>query len=128
MITEAMVTKVLVSIGAYTVANKAIAPAAYWVGKQVGRGIGKLVLNSSKKGAKAERKEKVEVDDQAKEQALLALLAECDKALDFRDCTGEPDNVTVVETKPEPKVDKQMQDWIRHVQEQYGGFANVVLD
>ena len=130
MITEMMVTKVLASIGAYTVANKAIAPAAYWVGKQVGRGIGKLVSNSSKKGTKAEQKEKVEVDDQAKEQAILALLAECNHAFSENETKEEPDNVITVveEVKPEPMFDQKMQDWIKQVQEQYGGFAKVVLD
>jgi len=129
MITEMMVTKVLAGIGAYTVANKTIVPVACWAGKKVGHGIGKLVSKSSKKGVIAEQKGKVEVDDQAKEQAILALLAECDQAFSENETKEEPDNVVTVveEVKPEPMFDQKMQDWIRQVQEQYGGFANVVL-
>jgi hypothetical protein len=129
MITEMMVTKVLAGIGAYTIASKTIVPAAEWAGKIVGRGVGKLLSKRRKKGVIAERKGKVEVDDQANEQAILALLAECDKALSENETKEEPDNVVTVveEVKPEPMFDQKMQDWIRQVQEQYGGFANVVL-
>ena len=130
MITEMMVTKALAYVGAYTIANKAVAPAARWAGKQVAHGVGKLVSNLNGKGGNTKRKEMVEVDDQAKEQAILALLAECDQALSENETKEEPDNVITVveEVKPEPMFDQKMQDWIRQVQEQYGGFAKVVLD
>lgn len=129
MITEAMVMKGLACIGAWTVADKVVVPAAGFVGTQVGRGVGKLANKLNKKGQK-NGKEKVELNDQAKEQAILALLAECDQALSENDTKEEPDNVVTIveEVKPEPMFDQRAQDWIRKCKDQYGGFANIVLD
>jgi len=129
MITEMMVTKALAYVGAYTIANKAVAPAARWAGKQVAHGVGKLVSSLNRKGGNTKRKETVEVDDQAKEQAILALLAECDQALSENETKEEPDNVVTIveEVKPEPMFDQKTQEWIQRCKDQYGGFAKIAL-
>lgn len=129
MITEAMVMKGFAYVGAWTIADKVVAPAAGFVGDKIGNGIGKLVNKLDRKGKK-NGKEKVEMNDQAKEEAIMALLAECDQAFSENDTKEEPDNTIVVveEVKPEPMFDQKMSDWIRRCQDQYGGFANVVLD
>ena len=129
MITETMVMTGLAYVGAWTIADKVFVPVGAWAGKQIGHGVGTLV-NKLNKNGKRNGKEKVVVDDQAKEQAIMALLAECDQALSENETKEEPDNVLTIveEVKPEPMFDQKMQDWIRKCQEQYGGFANVVLE
>ena len=129
MITEAMVIKGLAYVGAWTVADKVVAPAAGFVGKKVGQGIGALANKLDRKGKK-NGKEKVKTTDQANEKAILALLAECDKQFSENETKEEPVNLVkiVEETKPEPKFDQKMQDWIQRCKDQYGGFANVVLE
>jgi hypothetical protein len=128
MITEAMVIKGLACVGAWTVADKVIAPAAGFAGKKIGQGVGALV-NKLDKNGKRTGKGKVG-NDQATEQAIMALLAECDQAFSENDTKEEPDNVVTIveEVKPEPMFDQKVQDWIRKCQGQYGGFANVVLE
>ena len=127
MITEAMVIKGLAYVGAWAITDKVILPVAGMVGDKIGQGTYALVKKLNRKGKKNMEKDKVEVD-QATEQAIKALLAECDEALSEKE--AEPVNVVTIveEEKPEPKFDQRMQDWIQHCKDQYGGFANVVLD
>lgn len=127
MITEAMVIKGLAYVGAWTISTKVIVPAVEIAGNKIGHGVGALAQKLNRKGKKETKKDKVEVD-QATEQAIEALLAECDEALSEKE--AEPVNVVTIveEEKPEPKFDQRMQDWIQHCKDQYGGFANVVLD
>lgn len=125
MITEAMVMKGLAIVGAGTIGTKVIAPIATKSGLFIGRCAGSLVNRMTKKGNKT-KSEKVETD-QAKEQAIIDLLAECEKQM-AEDGIKEPELKVVEETKPEPKYDQQMREWIQHCKDQYGGFANIVLD
>lgn len=129
MITEAMVIKGLAYVGAWTISTKVIAPAVEIAGNKIGHGVGALTRKLNRKGKKETEKDKVKVD-QATEQAIKALLAECDEALSENDTKEEPDNVVTIveEAKPEPMFDQKMQDWIQKCKDQYGGFANVVLD
>jgi hypothetical protein len=127
VITEMMVTRTLAGIGAMAIANRTIVPVAAFVGSKVGRMVGNLANKQDKNGQKNTKKGKVYVD-QAKEQAILDLLAECDKALAEDNKTEEPGLTIVKEESPEPKFNQHMQDWIRKVQEQYGGFEKIVLD
>ena len=130
MITEAMVMKGLAYVGAVTIADKVVVPAAGFVGNKIGKGFGKLANKLDKNGKKQNGKGKVEMNDQAKEEAILALLAECDQQFSENETKEEPVNLirVVEEVKPEPMFDQKMADWIRRCQDQYGGFANVVLD
>lgn len=129
MITEAMVIKGLAYVGVWTVTTKVFVPACDWTGRKIGSGFGKLVNKLDKK-RKNHKKEKVENVDQAKEQAILALLAECDQALSENETKEEPVNIVniVEEVKPEPMFDQKAMDWIQRCRDQYGGFANVVLE
>ena len=127
MITEAMVMKGLAYVGAWTIGKKVIYPVANSVGYTLGRGIG-MMANSIRRGTRKAKKGKVE-KDQAKEQQILALLEECNAKFSENE-TKEPDNVVafVEEVKPEPKFDQKTTDWILKCRDQYGGFANVVLE
>ena len=127
VITEMMVTRALAGVGAMAIANRTIVPVAGFVGSKVGKMVGKLVNKSNKNGRKNTKKGRVD-DDQAKEQAILDLLAECEKAMAEDNKTEEPGLTIVKEESPEPKFNQHMQDWIRKVQEQYGGFEKIVLD
>lgn len=121
MITEAMVMKGFAYIGAYTVSTKVVGPLLVPVvgaaGNLLGHGLGKVMNLVNGKGKKS-HKEKVE-EEQAKVEAVKALLAKCDEAL-------AENNEAVIE--PEPKFDQQTQNWILKVREQYGGFTQVVLE
>lgn len=129
MITEAMVIKGLAYVGAWTIADKVVIPVTAMTGRTIGHGVSALAQKLNRKGKKETEKDKVEVD-QATEQAIKALLAECDEALSENDTKEEPDNVVTIveEVKPEPMFDQKMRDWIQKCKDQYGGFANVVLD
>lgn len=125
MITEAMVMKGLAYIGAWTVGTKVLLPVAEGTGNLIGTGFGKLMKTLNKKGKKT-RKE--EVDDQ-KKQAIIALLAECNGALDRNEMeNSETTTIVINEVEPEPKFDQATMDWIRACQEKYGGFAKVDLN
>ena len=130
MITEAMVTKGFAYVGAWTIATKVVAPVAGLAGRTLGHGVAKLVNSIDRKGGKrTQTKGKVE-DDQVTEQQLLALLQECNEAYSENDTKEEPDNAVAIveEVKPEPMFDQRMRDWIQKCKDQYGGFANVVLE
>ena len=130
MITEAMVIKGFAYVGAWTIGTRVIAPVAQMTGKALGHGVAKLVNSIDRKGGKrTQTKGKVE-DDQVTEQQLLALLKECNEHFSEDETKEEPDNAVAIveEVKPEPMFDQRMRNWIQKCKDQYGGFANVVLE
>ena len=130
MITEAMVIKGFAYVGAWTIGTKVITPVAQLTGKTLGHGVAKLVNKFDRKGGKGSQKKGKVEDDQVTEQQLLTLLKECNEHFSEDETKEEPDNAVAIvkEVKPEPMFDQRMRDWIQKCKDQYGGFANVVLE